>query len=300
METYSGFTSNTPKNLLLDAGAFYKNYDVATDTPATASAKLIGATRGGNEFTAKPTVRDIPVDGVKGKAKGLRILDDWDVSLTANVLEMKTSVLDSALATGIVDTSSNLTYDIVTAANAIVAGDYLDNVTFIGTISGSGNPIIIQVFNALCVDGISIKSEDKKEAVLKLKFEGHYDTDNLSTPPFKIYYPKITADTTAPTVTVVPADNATSVAVGANIVYTFSEAIQSGCITPSNFFVIKASDGSQVPGTLTVSTDKTVVTFDPTSNLTASTAYIAFATTNVKDLAGNALATTAVINFMTA
>lgn len=108
-----------------------------------------------------------------------------------------------------------------------------------------------------------------------------------------------TADTTAPTVTVSPIDGAVGVAVGSNIVWTFSEAIQARDVTGANFFVIKA-DGTDVAGALSIGTNNTVVTFDPTANLSALTDYIAIATTNVKDLAGNALAANRVINFTTA
>lgn len=107
------------------------------------------------------------------------------------------------------------------------------------------------------------------------------------------------ADTTPPTVTVSPVDAATGVAVGSNVVWTFSEAIKASCVTPANFMLVKASDGSVVAGTLT-RTSETVVTFDPTSNLDAATAYIAIATTNITDLAGNALAANEITNFETA
>ena len=45
MATYSGYTSETPKSLLLDAGAFFKNFYVGTDTfeSAVTAGKLIGA-----------------------------------------------------------------------------------------------------------------------------------------------------------------------------------------------------------------------------------------------------------------
>lgn len=108
------------------------------------------------------------------------------------------------------------------------------------------------------------------------------------------------ADTTAPTVTTNPIDGATGVAVGANIVWTFSEAIQESTVNSANFFVLNTVTGVEVAGALSLSADKTTVTFDPASNLDALTDYIAVATTNVKDLAGNKLATNSVTNFRTA
>lgn len=52
----NGITANTAQHFLLDAGAFYKNYDFEKDTVETAKNKLIGATKGGGTFKAVPTL----------------------------------------------------------------------------------------------------------------------------------------------------------------------------------------------------------------------------------------------------
>lgn len=109
-----------------------------------------------------------------------------------------------------------------------------------------------------------------------------------------------TIDTTPPTVTVVPANNATGTAVGSAVNWTFSEAILASLVTDSNFFLIKDSDGSAVAGTLSINTARTVVTFTPGANLTAATAYRAICTKDVSDLAGNKLAANSVTKFTTA
>jgi len=107
-------------------------------------------------------------------------------------------------------------------------------------------------------------------------------------------------DTTAPTVSTTPADAAADVAVTANMVWTFDEAIDVTKVTPANFFLMKAADGSLVAGTLTIDGTNKIVTLDPTVNLTAATPYIAICTTNVTDVSGNNLAATSVTNFTTA
>lgn len=106
----------------------------------------------------------------------------------------------------------------------------------------------------------------------------------------------ITPDTTPPTVTVVPIDTEAAFPKANNIVWTFSEAILPSCVTGANFFVMIASDGTAIAGVLSIGTNDTVVTFNPTNNLT-TVAHIAICTTNVKDKSGNALAANSVINF---
>lgn len=192
MKKYSGFTTETAKSLLLNAGAYFKNYDVGTDDfdSAVAAGKLIGATKGGGEFSAVPEIRQIEVDGVAGRAKGLETIDSWDIYLKANVLEVKEATIQSGLAASSVDASTNTDYDIITASNNLEVSDYIDNITWVGTLSGSDKPVIIQIFNALNTEGLKFSTTDKAEATISLTFYAHYTQDDLDTPPFKIYYPK--------------------------------------------------------------------------------------------------------------
>lgn len=192
MKKYSGFTTETAKSLLLNAGAYFKNFVVGTDDfdSAVTAGKLIGATKGGGEFSAVPEIRQIEVDGVAGRAKGLETIDSWDIYLKANVLEVKEATIQSGLAASSVDTSTNTDYDIITASNNLEVSDYIDNITWVGTLSGSNNPVIIQIFNALNTEGLKFSTTDKAEATISLTFYAHYTQDDLDTPPFKIYYPK--------------------------------------------------------------------------------------------------------------
>lgn len=189
---YSGFTAKTAENLLLDAGAFFVDFDVDEDTFETAvtAGKLLGATRGGGQFSAVPAIRRIEVDGVAGSAKGLTVIDSWAVRMGANILEVSKDVILRALAATEVDSSTNENYDIIKAKNFIELTDYIDNVTYVGTLSGSNEPVIIQVLNALNTTGLTLQTQSKNEAVIALDLEGHYDADELENPPFAIYYPK--------------------------------------------------------------------------------------------------------------
>lgn len=188
----SGFTNKTKDHLLTGAGAYFKNFIVGTDTyeSAKAAGKLIGATQGGGEFKATPEIRQIEVDGVAGKAQGLEVIDSWEVSLVMNLLETTEESLRLSLGIAEIDSDSNGTYHIVKGNNEITDEHYIDNITYVGTITGSKEPVIIQVYNALSSDGLDLKTEDKKEAVLAVTVYGHYTEEDLDTPPFKIYYPK--------------------------------------------------------------------------------------------------------------
>lgn len=195
VKTINGITEKTIENLLLDAGAFFKNYDVSTDTFETAKKanKLIGATKGGGAFKAVPKYSTIEIDGSRGKTKGMQRLEEWDISLSAKVVEVTADTLKDALCAAKVskaDTPAN--YTKVEGKNALELSDYIDNVTWVGTLSGSHEPVIIQIFNAFSEKGLELALEDKKEGVIPLEFVGTYDPADMDNPPFAIYYPSKT------------------------------------------------------------------------------------------------------------
>jgi len=111
------------------------------------------------------------------------------------------------------------------------------------------------------------------------------------------------ADTTAPTVTTFsPADEATAVAIGANIVVTFSETVQRG----TGNIVLKTAAGVTVATydaatSTNLSISSNALTINPSSDLGYSTGYkVEFAAGSIKDVAGNNYAGTTSYNFTTA
>lgn len=194
-KTYTGYTSKTMEKLILDAGAWFKNFEVGTDTyeKAVTAGKLLGATQDGGKFEAKAEFYTISVDGIKGDAKGMKKIKSWTVILTASILEIDSNTIRLALGAADVDSTTDETYDIITGKSDVDDDDYLDNVTWVGTLSGSDTPVIIQVFNALNTEGMSLEFKDGSQGKLPITFNAHYGTatgEDSSIPPFKIYYPK--------------------------------------------------------------------------------------------------------------
>ena len=188
----TGLTSLTKRNIQLDAGALYKNYNPASDTPATASAKLIGATEGGATLAIVPEVRQIAVDGAKGPTKGFEVIDSWTATLSATMKEVKPETVQLALgaATATTSTSPNGYSKIVPDAD-FEDSDYLTNVTWIGKIIGSSNPCMIVLKNALCLNGFNMTAADKAEGTFDVVLTAHYDVADLSAVPIEFYLPTI-------------------------------------------------------------------------------------------------------------
>lgn len=97
------------------------------------------------------------------------------------------------------------------------------------------------------------------------------------------------------TMTPSPADGATGVAVGVSPTLTFSNPMNANVLL--GIALVKVSDDSPVAFTATINAARTVVTIDPTSNLTATNEFY-IVVTNATDIYGQVLAN-AVVNFTT-
>lgn len=195
IKTYSGITKDTTKNLVSNAGVVLVNFDIEKPYEEQKD-KIIGATSGGNSITFEPQYREIEIDGVKGKAKGASQIESWEASLTVNVIEFNKDVYLHALGASDAEDVEILEaeYSKITAKNAVTVCDYVDNVTLITSKSGSADPVIFQLYNALNTSGFDAEYQDGDDTVTELVFEAHYDFDDLDTPPFAIFEPKSLID----------------------------------------------------------------------------------------------------------
>ncbi|CAM3678725.1 hypothetical protein GCM10009865_47620 [Aeromicrobium ponti] len=183
----NGLTANSPLHYLMDAGAIYKNltYDALT---GDFTGTLLGATSGGNEFALTQETRVIEVDGAKGQRKGHVVIDSEVPSLTINLKELTASNIALAIAGSEIDTTDT-NYDIITSKGKIELTDYLQNIGFVARLSGSSKPVVIVIDNAISLEGLTIATTDKNEAVVPVVFTGHEDETGVA--PYKIYFPKM-------------------------------------------------------------------------------------------------------------
>lgn len=200
-KAYNGITEKTTQSIQLDAGVFFKNFNVESDTYATAkeAGKCIGATQGGGSFTASPSWRNIDVDGAVGRVRGLSDIETWEVSMSATVLETTVETLKLALGAATANTSTAPTgYTKIVGNSGVADEDYIDNIAWVGHISGSEQPIIIVLKNAINEGGLSYSVAPKSEGKVGLKLYGYNDIGDFITdtvnPPFEIYYPTAAGD----------------------------------------------------------------------------------------------------------
>ena len=134
--------------------------------------KILGPTRGGAEFTATPSIRDIEFDGRKGKTKGMQVKDGEDVSLKISTLCCSLENLKLAIPGATVNNSTQT----LTPGNfgVVVSSAYLKNVAVV-TKMLDGTYNILKVKNAMHEGAFGYKGVPKSENEHSLDFLGHYD-----------------------------------------------------------------------------------------------------------------------------
>lgn len=190
----SGYTADTPKRYLLNAGALVRNlkWDAATKKW---SYDKFGATSGGSKLTLKNNLRQVEVDGVFATPVGGDMIESSEGTFEINVIEhTRDNIKMSLFANSEDSTGTDFPegYDVITPKQKIGTADYIKNLAYIGTISGSDKPIIIIMANAICTSGLEIEVKDKSESVVTLTFDARTSADDVSTTslPVTILFPK--------------------------------------------------------------------------------------------------------------
>jgi methionine-rich copper-binding protein CopC len=200
------------------------------------------------------------------------------------------SITDNVAGT----TNGNVTYALAFSENVtgLAANDFTVANGSVVSVSGSGASYSVVVAPNLNTQGS-----------ISLTLNAGAVTDAAGNPNVAANAAAQAIDTLAPTVTgISPAAQATGVAVGANIVVNFSEAIQRG----TGVITLKDGAGATVAsydaatsGNLSVS--GSALTINPTADLAAGAVYsVVLAAGAVKDSLGNALATGGSTTFTTA
>ncbi len=187
----SGYTSSTSKHYVLDAGAIYRNlkYD-GTDWNGT----LLGATAEGSTLTIEQTYRQIEVDGVKVNVKGGKVLETAMASLEANVKELTAENYRRAINGTIREAlpeEAPAGYKVIESKMHVEDTDFDDNIAYVGTLSGTKEPVIIILDNTFVTSPLEQENADKAEAVIAMTFEAHASDEQIENEelPWRIFYP---------------------------------------------------------------------------------------------------------------
>lgn len=179
-------TSETPSNILLGAGIVVHGLTFSTNKWTYTG--IFGATNGGSKVEIKPEYKDLEVDGILVKTKGLSVKIGETASLTTNLAEVTKENLAMVLGGQVSQTSSATGWDEVISKPRLEINDYISNLGFIG-YTVDGEPIIIKFDDALCTSGLSFEAKNKEQATIEAQFDCYADlsSDDLTVLPYHIY-----------------------------------------------------------------------------------------------------------------
>lgn len=277
-----------PNQIILGAGAVYKNFDLAGEV-------TLGATAGGSVFDFGRTIEALEIDGGQGEVQGMHIKTEMIPMLTINQLQLTDGTIEDMIPGS--TTTDRTTYLEILENLCITDADYLTNIAIVGDDKSCNMRVAIILFISYVSNSPQMTFEKNAPIIPEIEFKGVFDRNDLEKVPYEIRY--FQDDIIAPTVIADPTDGASAVAVDATLTFTFNETMDKSTLNSSNILLFE-QDGTPIPFDITIDATSKIVTIVQTSDLPSASAIIMIATIGCKDLAGNGLAAQETINFGTA
>lgn len=141
------------------------------------SELALAPTRGGGEFNATVTIRDIEFDGKHGKTAGAQVIEEQSASLKVTTLCMTQENLALAIPGCVVANANGKAIE-NPECGLIPESAYLKNVTMFAKLIG-GTFKKITIYHPLHESGLNFKAVQKTEGELALELTAHYTLDDL-------------------------------------------------------------------------------------------------------------------------
>lgn len=171
MSIVTNLTQKEIEKIQIDEGVIILDYGEATE-------KVLAPCRGGGEFAATATLRDIEFDGRNGKTAGTQVIEEQAASLKVTTICMSQENLVLAMPYCRVTGEGDATIIKNPKMGVVPASAYSKNVTmFAKLIDGKFKQITI--YKGMHEDGLTAKAVQKAEGELALTINAHYGTDEL-------------------------------------------------------------------------------------------------------------------------
>lgn len=177
MGTVTNLTKQQIESIQIDESVIFLDYGEETE-------RFLAPTRGGGEFAATITVRDIEFDGRNGKTAGTQVIEEQGASIKVTTLCMSQENLALAMPNCTIEDKDGKVLK-NPKTGVIPMSAYLKNVTmFAKLISGKFKKITI--FNPMHETGITAKAVQKAEGELALELLAHYPYSDLDGDLWKV------------------------------------------------------------------------------------------------------------------
>lgn len=173
----TNLTKQQIENIQIDESVIFLDYGEDTE-------QVLAPTRGGGEFVATVTVRDIEFDGKHGKTAGTQVIEEQGASIKVTTLCMSQENLARAIPNCTIEDNDGKTIR-NPKTGVIPMSAYLKNITmFAKLISGKYKKITI--YNPMHETGLTAKAVQKAEGELAFEFIAHYPHTDLDGDLWKV------------------------------------------------------------------------------------------------------------------
>lgn len=264
-------TTKQIENIQLDEGIIFLNYGLPTQ-------RLLAPTRGGGEFAANMTVRDIEFDGRHGKTAEMQVIEEQNASLKVTTLDMSQENLALAIPNCVVEDDDGKT--IRNPRSGVIVNDsYLENVTMFTKALG-GKYKRITIYKPMHETGLSTKAVQKAEGELALEFAAHFKKEDLDGDLWEI---KDVTDFAAPIFASAVTTSSTKISV------TFNEELDSTTLAYGDFTVLMSDANKAVSAAALKTGDNKVVELTVASLSAGKTVTVSYTAGTLKGKNGIAV-----------
>ena len=171
MGTVTNLTTKEIEKIQINEGVVILDYGEPTE-------KVLAPCRGGGEFAAKATIRDIEFDGRGGKTAGTQVIESQEASLKVVTLCMSQDNLALAMPYCRITGTGDQRVLKNPKMGVVPVSAYNKNVTMFAKLM-DGTYKQITIFKGMHEDGLTAKAVSKAEGELSLTINAHYGTDDL-------------------------------------------------------------------------------------------------------------------------
>ena len=163
-------TKKQLESIQIDEALAFLDYGEETE-------RVLAPTRGGGEFSAVATIRDIEFDGRHGKTAGAQVIEDQTATVKVTTLCMSQENLALAIPGCVVSEAEGKVIE-NPECGIIPESAYLKNITLFAKCLG-GTYKKITIFTPMHESGLNTKAVQKAEGELAFEFSAHYTLDDL-------------------------------------------------------------------------------------------------------------------------
>lgn len=172
MPTVTNLTKKQVENIQIDEGLVFVDYGEATE-------RKLAPTRGGGEFSATASIRNIEFDGRSGATAGTQVIEEQEAILKVVSLCMSQEELLLAMPFARKQGEGDEMVIKNPKCGIIPESAYCKNITmFAKLVSGKYKKITIH--HPMSENGLTVKAAPKAEGEISLEIRAHYTIDDLN------------------------------------------------------------------------------------------------------------------------